>query len=86
MAFIRITACITVRCSISRSDPTTDEFRTVDDKGNRVKLPDEIQKKFAAKYYPGNSRVSHDQNYGLWYNARTRGVALGTFNIDLDAL
>jgi hypothetical protein len=58
MAFIGITACITARCSISRSEP----------------------------YYPGNSTLSKDPNYGLRYNARTRGVALGTFNIDLDAL
>jgi len=41
---------------------------------------------FAAKYYPGNARLSKDPNYGLWYNAKTHGVALGTFNIDLDAL
>jgi beta-lactamase regulating signal transducer with metallopeptidase domain len=53
---------------------------------NGVKQPDEVQKKFAAKYYPGNARLSKDPNYGLWYNARTHGVALGTFNIDLDAL
>jgi len=53
---------------------------------NGVKQPDEIQKKFAAKYYPGNARLSKDPNYGLWYNARTHGVALGTFNLDLDAL
>jgi len=53
---------------------------------NGVKQPDEIQKKFAAKYYPGNARLSKDPNYGLWYNAKTHGVALGTFNIDLDAL
>ena len=53
---------------------------------NGVKQPDDIQKKFAAKYYPGNARVSKDPNYGLWYNAKTHGVALGTFNIDLDAL
>ena len=45
-------------------------------------------KKFpAAKYYPGNAaESSKDPNYGLWYNARTHGVALGTFNLDLDAL
>ncbi len=53
---------------------------------NGMKQPDEIQKKFAAKYYPGNARLSKDPNYGLWYNAKTHGVALGTFNIDLDAL
>ena len=53
---------------------------------NGVKQPDDIQKKFAAKYYPGNARLSKDPNYGLYYNARTHGVALGTFNIDLDAL
>jgi hypothetical protein len=53
---------------------------------NGVKQPDEIQKKFAAKYYPGNSKLSHNPNYGLWYNAKTHGVALGDFNLDLDAL
>jgi beta-lactamase regulating signal transducer with metallopeptidase domain len=53
---------------------------------NGVKQPDDIQKRLAAKYYPGNSRTSKNPNYGLWYNARTKGVALGTFNIDLDAL
>ncbi|HEY4325406.1 MAG TPA: M56 family metallopeptidase [Mucilaginibacter sp.] len=53
---------------------------------NGVKQPDEIQKKFAMKYYPGNSKFSKKPNYGLWYNARTHGVALGDFNLDLDAL
>jgi bla regulator protein BlaR1 len=53
---------------------------------NGVKQPDEVQKKFAAKYYPGDSRHSHGPNYGLWYNAKTHGVALGDFNLDLDAL
>ena len=53
---------------------------------NGVKQPDDIQKKFAAKYYPGNSKLAKNQNYGLWYNARTHGVALGDFNLDLDAL
>jgi len=53
---------------------------------NGVKQPDEIQKKFAAKYYPGNARLSKDPNYGFYYNARTHGVALGAFNLDLDAL
>ena len=53
---------------------------------NGVKQPDDIQKKFADKYYPGNGKLSSDSNYGFYYNARTHRVALGSLDVDyLDA-
>ena len=59
---------------------------------NGAKQPDDVQKKLSSKYlkspssYAIGGKFSDDPNYGLYYNAKTHGVALGSFNLDLEAL